>query len=99
VRRWTAARLKEQTSLVAFAAAFTSYSWGQAIGGFGGLGDLVAKRSIRAGIDGIDVVLDVAEFRRKLGRLEKSLDHASEDYKVVATFMDAWREREASRYG
>lgn len=98
VRRWTTSRLKEETSLVRFAAAFTSYSWGQAIGGFGGLGDLVAKRSVLAGVDGIDAILDVVEFRRRLERLERSLDDSSGDHKVVVTFMNAWRGREASRY-
>jgi predicted KAP-like P-loop ATPase len=68
VKKWTKAHLKKDDAVVKIAKAFTSYSWSQGMG-FGGLGDRVAKRDTRASVDSLDLIMDSAEFRRRVEKL------------------------------
>jgi predicted KAP-like P-loop ATPase len=90
-KRWTTARLKEDHAVARLAAAFTSHSWGQSIE------DLVAKRSDRAQIDGLDKIMDVTRFRTRLEALDASLQNGSDDHGTIGRFLKAWDNR--SRFG
>lgn len=83
-KSWTCARLKEDTAVARLAAAFTSYSWGQSFD------DLVAKRSDRAQVSGLDEIMDVALFRERLEALETSLAKGSEEHVAISRFLKAW---------
>jgi predicted KAP-like P-loop ATPase len=90
-KRWTCARLKEDRAIARLAAAFTSYSWGQSSE------DLVTKRSDRAQISGLDEIMDVALFRKRLEALETSLPKGSEDHDAISRLLKAWDNK--NRYG
>ena len=90
-KRWTSARLKEDHAVARFAAAFTSHSWGQSFE------DLVAKRSDRAQISGLDEIMDVALFRKRLEALETSLPKGSEYHDAISRFLKAWDNKD--RFG
>jgi predicted KAP-like P-loop ATPase len=90
-KRWTSARLKDDRAVARLAAAFTSYSWGQSSE------DLVAKRSDRAQISGLDEIMDVALFRKRLEALETSLPKGSEDHDAISRFLKAWDNK--NRFG
>lgn len=90
-KRWTSAKLKEDHAVARFASAFTSHSWGQSIE------DLVAKRSDRAQTNGLDTIMDVDRFRKRLEVLDKSLTHGSDDHDAVSRFLKAWNSK--NRFG
>jgi predicted KAP-like P-loop ATPase len=86
VKAWTASHLASDEGLKKFAAAFTAHGWSQ---GLGGLGDLVARRTTRAQVQGLDRLMDVAEFRRRVE--EVSIAGNSPE---ISEFLDAWRRQE-----
>jgi predicted KAP-like P-loop ATPase len=100
VRAWTSNQLKIDRSVCAFARAFTGESWSQGMG-MAGLGDRVAMRNIRASVSGLEYIIDVGEFRRRLEELEKSEALDGQDQEAVSVFLDAWRKQEngEDRYG
>ena len=94
VKGWTNNQLINDESVSQLAEAFTGESWSHSMGMFG-LGDRVAMRKPRAQIDGLDRILDVKEFRRRLNEIENG-DTLQENRKqCVKIFLDAWRAREA----
>jgi hypothetical protein len=94
VKKWTKAQLKSDAAVVTLAKAFTSYSWSQGMG-FAGLGDRVAKRNTRASVDSLDLIMDKAEFRKRVEALVgKKTPLADEDAETVRTFLVAWRKRD-----
>ncbi len=95
VKGWTNNQLINDESVSQLAEAFTGESWSHSMGMFG-LGDRVAMRKPRAHIDGLDRILDVKEFRRRLNEIENG-DTLQENRKqCVKIFLDAWRAREAA---
>ena len=88
VKQWTAAQLAIDEAVRRFAVAFTSYGWSQGLG-IGGLGDLVARRTTRAQVKGLDRLMDVAELRRRAE--EVAAGGASPE---VTEFLEAWRRQE-----
>ena len=95
VKGWTNNQLINDESVSQLAEAFTGESWSHSMGMFG-LGDRVAMRKPRAQIDGLDRILDVREFRRRLNEIENG-DTLQENRKqCVKIFLDAWRAREAA---
>jgi predicted KAP-like P-loop ATPase len=92
VKAWTAAQFHDDDAIACFARAFTTYSWSQSLG-FAGLGDTVAKRNIRAGVDSLDRVLDLAAFRARVEEVDaRNLDTA--DGRAIREFLEAWRRRD-----
>jgi predicted KAP-like P-loop ATPase len=95
VRDWTGARIMEDDGLAAMARAFTGQSWSSGMGGFGSLGDRVAKsRPVAQISDDIDIIDPVA-FRT---RLEEAVagGHLDEDrLKAMQVLLDAWDRRRA----
>lgn len=88
VRAWTAAQLATDEGVKRFAVAFTSHGWSQGMG-FAGLGDLVAKRTTRAQTGGLDKLLDVPAFRKRIEQLSGA-GGAPE----VTEFLCAWERQE-----
>ena len=91
VKAWTSKQLENDKSVSAFARAFTDEGWSQ---GMGGLGDRVAMRNIRASVNGLEKIIDVSEFRRRLEELEKSDAFDKDEKEAVSVFLDAWRKQE-----
>ena len=100
VKAWTSNQLKIDKSVSAFARAFTGESWSQGMG-MVGLGDRVAMRNIRASVSGLDHVIDVGEFRRRLEELEGSEALDEQAKEAMSVFLEAWRKQEkgGDRYG
>lgn len=95
VKGWTNSQLTNDESVSHLAEAFTGESWSHSMGMFG-LGDRVAMRKPRAQIDGLDRILDIREFRRRLNEIENG-DTLQENRKqFVKIFLDSWRAREAA---
>lgn len=88
VKQWAAAQLATDEGVKQFAVAFTSYGWSQGLG-MGGLGDLVARRTTRAQVKGLDRLMDVAEFRRRVEEVAVGGDSPE-----VSEFLEAWRRQE-----
>lgn len=91
VKAWTSHQLKNDQSISVFAQAFTGESWSQGMGMFG-LGDRVAMRNVRASVNGLEDVIDLNEFRRRLEELETK-DVIDEN----SVFLEAWRNQEKGR--
>jgi predicted KAP-like P-loop ATPase len=89
VKRWTAARLKDDGAVVRFASAFTTHAWGQGMG-FNGLGDLVAKRSDRAQVSSLHNIMDRDRFRARVEELAERLIPNSPESAIVTRFLAAW---------
>ncbi|YBW39060.1 NTPase [Nitrobacter sp. TKz-YC01] len=92
MRAWTASRMKDDAMIAVFAKAFTSHSWSQGLG-MAGLGDRVAKRNTRAGVDSIDKILDKAAFR---ARVEETAGKNTQDEAgaAVREFLAAWKRQD-----
>ncbi|QBM75896.1 NTPase [Sphingomonas sp. AAP5] len=97
VQAWTAEQLEDDHAVACIARAFTSHSWGQGMGGFGGLGDLVAKRSDRANVDSISTLMDSARLRARVEELDADPTGSSDDADAISRFLQAWRARD--RFG
>ncbi|HOO51094.1 MAG TPA: P-loop NTPase fold protein [Alphaproteobacteria bacterium] len=93
VRAWTSNQLKIDKSVYAFARAFTGESWSQGLG-MVGLGDRVAMRNIRASVSGLEHIIDVSEFRKRLEELEGSEALEEQARDAVSLFLGAWRKQE-----
>lgn len=96
VKRWTSEQLKVDESVSMFAKAFTGESLSQGMGMFG-MGDRVAMRSIRASINGLDKLLDVDQFRKRLEEIEKKESLNKELKDNVLIFLEAWRKQEKGK--
>lgn len=93
VRTWTSDQLKIDESVSMLARAFTGESWSQGIG-LVGLGDRVAMRNVRVSLEGLEKIIDVGEFRRRLEEIEKSESLDKKLKESVLVFLDAWRRKE-----
>ncbi len=96
VKEWTTSQLTNEESVSQLAEAFTGESWSHSIGMIG-LGDRVAMRKPRAQIDGLDRILDLREFRRRLEEIEKGNSLQDNRKQCVQIFLQAWRARETAR--
>lgn len=95
VKGWTNSQLTNDESVSHLAEAFTGESWSHSMGMFG-LGDRVAMRKPRAQIDGLDRILDIREFRRRLNEIENGDTLQENGKQFVKIFLDSWRAREAA---
>ncbi|MCZ2154943.1 MAG: KAP family NTPase [Bryobacterales bacterium] len=85
VRTWTSALFATDDGVRRLAKAFTSYGWVQGLG-MAGLGDVVAKRVTRVHPKGMEKLLDLEAFRKRV----EEVAAAGNDPDVEA-FLDAWR--------
>jgi len=91
---WCNNQLGDDSSVAKLAKTFTGESLSQGLG-MTGLGDRVSMRNVTAGIEGLDTIMDVALFRKRLEELEANGmldDNQKNDIKI---FMDAWRKKES----
>jgi len=93
VNEWTNEQLKNDVSLSLLARAFTGESWSQGMGMFN-LGDRVSMRKVRASVDGLDSIMDVDEFRRRLEEVEANNNLEESHKEFVMVFLEAWRKQE-----
>ncbi|WP_240885021.1 hypothetical protein [Sphingomonas sp. SFZ2018-12] len=97
VKSWLAEQMKDDAVLVILAKAFTGESWSTGLGGFGGLGDRVSKRSVRAQITDDTPLLNAAAFRFQLERIVKERKLTKEDLGAVEILLKAWDNRRGTR--
>jgi len=90
VRTWTDALLADPKALVALARAMTGESWSVGMGGFGSMGDRVAKRSVTAQIRDDTDIIDAAAFREALETVRDGDGLANEEREAVHAFLEAW---------
>jgi hypothetical protein len=90
VRAWTDSLMRDDAALTILAKAMTGQSWSFGMGGFGGLGDRVARPRAEAHIRADTDILDAAAFRSALERIigEERLDEESRE--AIRTFLSAW---------
>jgi predicted KAP-like P-loop ATPase len=93
VKGWLAEQMKDDAVLVTLAKAFTGESWSTGLGGFGGLGDRVSKRNVRAQITDDTPLLDAAAFRAQLERIVTERKLKEDDLVAVETLLNAWDDR------
>ena len=92
VKAWAAEQFKNDAAIATFARAFTRYSWSQGVG-MAGLGDTVAKRNTRAGVEYLDKVLDLAVLRSRVEELD-ARSATDADSVSIREFLEAWRRQE-----
>jgi predicted KAP-like P-loop ATPase len=96
VTEFTRAGLEEAASVAKLARAFLGKSYSHGLGGFGGApGDLVHRENDRAQIDGIDRLIDIDLFRRRLTVLVEDDDYDEHDKAIMRRFIEAWQRRDA----
>lgn len=88
VRDWMARQIEDDAALVKLARSLTSQSWGQSSD------DLVAIRSDRASVGGLEKIMDVGRFRENLEGLMSRLEEGTADHDAVERFLKAWRHRD-----
>ncbi|TNC45271.1 NTPase [Rubellimicrobium rubrum] len=89
VRAWTASILEDDAAVPVLAEAFLGTSWTQGMG-FGGLGDLVARRSDRAQIDGAERIIDPVQFQARLEKLTATGAVDGPETEVMRRLLKAW---------
>lgn len=90
VRKWTDGLISNDCNLVLLARAMTGQSWSTGMGGFGSLGDRVAKASATAMINDDCDILDPKAFRASLERIRDEAAMDPESLETVRTFLGAW---------
>jgi predicted KAP-like P-loop ATPase len=92
VKAWAVEQFKNDAAIATFARAFTRYSWSQGLG-MAGLGDIVAKRNTRAGVESLDRVLDLASLRSRVEELD-ARNSTDVDGVAIHEFLEAWRRQD-----
>ena len=93
MRAWLADRMQRDDVLVLLARALTSESWTTGLGGFGGLGDRVSRRNVRANIRSDFDLFDPEQFRTALKRIAREQRQPAEDLDAVRIFLEAWTKK------
>lgn len=88
-RAWTTSTLEDDAAVPVLAEAFLGTVWSQGMG-FGGLGDLAARRSDRAQIDGAERIIDLAQFKSRLEELTVRSVPDGQETKVMRRILRAW---------
>ncbi len=88
IREWMTRQFEDDAALVRLAGEFTSHSWGQSSD------DLVAMRSDRASVSGLDAFMELEVFRAKLNDLQSRLEDGSAEAGTVDRFLKAWAYRD-----
>lgn len=96
VRQWTDAQLANNEFVILLADRMIHTSWSQGIGGFGSLGDVVARKNNYVRMGSYTELLDVDRFRRRIDELLVSQDLPETDRAVLERFK-ATPERDPER--
>ena len=89
-KAWTDGLLADSAALITLAQRMTGMSWSAGIGGFGALGDRVARPSITARIGNDSKILDVRKFREALEIICKEGKGDAIGRQDVQKFLEAW---------
>jgi predicted KAP-like P-loop ATPase len=92
-KAWTSAALEDDAMVARLAAAFTAHSWSHGMG-FHGLGDMVAKRSDRASVEGLEKIMDKDRFRGRVEEVAARTDLPDEQAGAIQRFLRAWQRRD-----
>lgn len=90
VRAWTNRLLADPKAVAALAKAMTGESWSMGMGGFGSMGDRVAKRSVIAQIRDDTDIIDTTAFRKALETIQDDNALTDEEQNTVRDFLEAW---------
>jgi hypothetical protein len=93
VKKWAKDQMRQDAAVVTLAKAFTSYSWTHSVG-ISGLGDTVSKRTPRANVTSMDLILDIKEFRWRVEKVAAAKTLSPSDVEAMKTFLGAWRKQE-----
>lgn len=85
---WANSQMQTDDGIVALVRAFTGSSWDHSSD------DVVAKRTMRAQTDGLELVLDLDVFRRRVDELASGNKLDSEAREIVTIFLEAWKRQE-----
>ena len=96
VRIWTDALLEDPKAVVVLARAMTSESWSMGMGGFGGMGDRVAKPTVRVQISKNTDIVDVKGFCRALDNAASSDELSQDEKDYVKQFLSVWNRQSES---
>jgi predicted KAP-like P-loop ATPase len=91
VKRWTKAELTKDDHVVMFAKALTSHGWSQSIE------DTVARRTTVASVSGLELILDVAGFRKRIDSVLASGRLSEDQQLTLSEFVEAWKRHETQR--
>lgn len=88
VKKWTTEQLSNDIGVSQFAKAFSSESWSQTVG------DRVSIRHIKAGVDGLDKIMNKELFRKRLEKIKEHENLGSPHKEDLETFLEAWRKKD-----
>ncbi|MGB7911224.1 MAG: P-loop NTPase fold protein [Desulfobaccales bacterium] len=97
VKAWTSDQLKNDKAISMLAHAFTGESWSHGMG-VSGLGDRVSMRKVRAQVAGLERIIDINEFRRRLEEIEKNDAIDSKNKESILIFLEAWRKQKEDNW-
>lgn len=86
---WTGAQMASAASIAKLAAAFTTESWSQGLGGVGG-GDRVAKRSANVHPASLNDLVDLPTLRMRATEVRDHPQTTEADRQTLSEFLDAW---------
>lgn len=75
VCRWSESQLQNNHFVVCIADKAIQRSWSQGLGGFGGMGDVVARANDYVKVDSLSRIIDVDAFKRRVDELLASPTH------------------------
>lgn len=91
VRQWTDSLLTDASAVAVLARVMTGTSWSFGMGGFGSLGDRIARPSVTAQIKDESKIINSEAFRNALEKIRTGDDLKDRnDQKAVRQFLDAW---------
>jgi predicted KAP-like P-loop ATPase len=91
VQQWTKARLEDDRNIVAFARGFISYGWSHSIA------DRVARRTVVAHTDELELILDATFFRERVRTLLAETTLSEGDRSALTEFESACVRQESNR--
>ncbi|SEH40905.1 Predicted P-loop ATPase, KAP-like [Tardiphaga sp. OK245] len=97
VKAWLNEIMQDDAALVIIAKSLTGESWSTGLGGFGGLGDRVSRRNVRAQIGHDFDLFDTSIFKMKLERIVQESKQPEADIEAVQIFLNAWASRREDR--
>ena len=87
VRTWTDNQISDSAYVVRLAEHLVQESWSAGIGGFGFLGDTVARKREYVNMEPLKSLLDVARFKARVTELLQAIDTDPTDRAVLERFQ------------
>lgn len=89
VRAWTNSQISDDAFVVRLADHLVQESWSAGMGGFGFLGDTVARKKEYVSLEPLKPLLDVTRFKERLTELLESAETDPADRAVIERFQVA----------